>query len=105
MLTESVEIANTWKFRTVVFVILACILPLWPISIPLFLYLAYRSYIAGRPVDATEAPGASGVPQHVAEPYLSNKARGIAELHELYSSGALTQDEFDAEKKKLLAAQ
>ena len=42
------QIANTWKFRTVVFILLAFAIPrLWIITIPLYLYLAYRSYKAG----------------------------------------------------------
>lgn len=41
------EIADTWKPRTAVFVILAVVVPLWILTLPLFLYLAYRSYVEG----------------------------------------------------------
>lgn len=35
---------NTFKFTTVILIILGLITPLWPISLPLFWFLAYRSY-------------------------------------------------------------
>lgn len=41
------EIPNTWKGRTVVYAVLAFIIPLWIITLPLFLYLAYKSYKEG----------------------------------------------------------
>ena len=43
------ELARTWKFRTAVYLVLACAVPLWPLSVPLFLWLAHRSYLAGTP--------------------------------------------------------
>jgi len=36
--------ANTFKFSTIILLILGLITPLWPISLPLFWYFAYRSY-------------------------------------------------------------
>jgi len=36
--------ANTVKFTTIVFVLLGLFVPCWPISLPLFWYLAYCSY-------------------------------------------------------------
>ena len=44
---RSEDVANTWKFRTIVFVILAVVVPLWILTLPLFLYFAYRSYVEG----------------------------------------------------------
>ncbi len=41
------ERAKTFKFSTVIFIILGLIVPLWPISTPFFWYLAYRSYNKG----------------------------------------------------------
>ena len=35
---------GSFKFSTVIFLILGLIVPLWPISLPLFWYLAYQSY-------------------------------------------------------------
>lgn len=95
---EAGEVANTWKFRTVVFVCLAAVIPIWPISVPVFLYFAYRSYVAG----SAPAPGAGGAEEPVSAQ--QSKAQDIAAMHELLSSGALTQEEFDREKKKLLGA-
>ncbi|MDR0251116.1 MAG: SHOCT domain-containing protein [Burkholderiales bacterium] len=107
------EIADTWKFRTVIFVILAFVIPFWLITLPLFLFLAYRSYKAGKPVGDISA---AANPQHnlqhesafaldppPAIPVSSpSKAQEIAELHKLLEQGALTQEEFDQEKRKIL---
>ena len=41
------EQANSIKFFTITFIILGLIIPFWPISLPLFWYLAYRSYKKG----------------------------------------------------------
>lgn len=46
---EPGEVARSWKFRTVVWIGLALIVPLWPVTFPLFLWLAHRSYLAGSP--------------------------------------------------------
>jgi len=94
------EIANTWKFRTVVFTIIAFVIPLWLITLPLFLYLAYRSYVAGTAASST---GSSAAPS-VASASPASKAQEISALHALLSSGALTQEEFDVEKKQLLSS-
>ena len=42
--------ANSFTFSTIVFIILGLIVPIWPISLPFFWHLAYRSYKRG---DAT----------------------------------------------------
>lgn len=46
---EPGEVERSWKFRTVVYVALALFVPLWPLTFPLFLVLAQRSYLAGAP--------------------------------------------------------
>lgn len=100
--SSSGEVANTWKFRTVILVILAFVVPLWPVTLPLFLFLAYRSYKAGSEPQPQLVPAiASGT----AERNSAGKAQEIAALHELVAKGALTQAEFDAEKQKILGAQ
>ncbi len=43
----------TFKFRTIIYLALAFVIPLWPITFPIFAYLAFRSYQAGSPVEAT----------------------------------------------------
>jgi hypothetical protein len=96
------ELPNTWKFRTVVFVILAVCIPLWLITFPLFIYLAWRSYHAGEPAGTLqlEAPAESHVPP--AQGPAQSKAEQVAALHELLQRGALTQAEFDIEKRLVL---
>jgi hypothetical protein len=39
--------ANSVKFMTLVFVVAGLFLPVWPVSLPLFFYLAYRSFKSG----------------------------------------------------------
>ncbi|NCT82966.1 MAG: hypothetical protein GXC94_07490 [Comamonadaceae bacterium] len=46
---EPGEVERSWKFRTVVYVALSLAVPLWPLTFPLFLLLAHRSYLAGAP--------------------------------------------------------
>ena len=44
---EPGEVACSWKFRTVIHVALSLLIPLWPVTFPIFLLLAHRSYLAG----------------------------------------------------------
>jgi hypothetical protein len=39
---------ETFTFKVVVFFVLGLIVPLWPISLPLFWYLAWKSYKTGK---------------------------------------------------------
>ena len=74
--------ANSFSLATILFIILGLIVPFWPISLPLFWYLAYRSYRKGT------APAPS-----------------IADLHtaqELLDRGTITQDEFDRIRANVL---
>lgn len=87
------EVANTFKFRTVVYIVLALVVPLWLITLPLFLYLAYKSYLAG---DASAPGPAAGNGSS------ANVAAEIEALHRLVASGALTEAEFNAKKANLL---
>jgi len=41
------ETPNTFKFRTVIYIVLAFVIPFWIITLPLFLILAWSSYKAG----------------------------------------------------------
>jgi hypothetical protein len=40
---------NTIKLSTLMLFFIGCIFPLWPISLPFFWWLAYRSYRKGSP--------------------------------------------------------
>ena len=76
---------NTFSFATILFIILGLIVPFWPISLPLFWFLAYRSYKSGT------AP----VP-----------APSIADLQsaqDLLDRGAISQEEFDRIKANVLS--
>jgi hypothetical protein len=91
------EIANTFKFRTIVYIILA-LLPiplLWLITLPLFLYLAYRTYIYGKPSDH---------PSLRPPPSTLKIAEEIETLHRLFTNGVLSEREFQVQKTRLLGA-
>lgn len=42
--TTTVISDGNFKFSTLIFILLGIFIPLWPISLPLFWFLAYRSY-------------------------------------------------------------
>ncbi len=46
---SDIQEANSVKFSTVVFFMLGLLLPSWPITLPLFWWLSYRSYKKGGP--------------------------------------------------------
>tara|TARA_Y100000815_G_scaffold149180_1_gene134895 strand:- start:11861 stop:12100 length:240 start_codon:yes stop_codon:yes gene_type:complete len=41
--------ADTFKFSTLMWLIAGLIIPLWPLSLPLCWFMAYRSYKGGTP--------------------------------------------------------
>lgn len=45
VVTQTLTEERSFKFSTFAFIILGLIIPLWPISLPLFWFLAYRSYV------------------------------------------------------------
>lgn len=89
------EIANTFKFRTVIFIILSLIVPLWIVTLPLFLFLAYKSYVAG-------VPQTQIIEQSKPSMTLQNVASEIEALHKLFTAGVLSEAEFQTQKDRLL---
>ena len=85
------EIQNTFKFRTVIYLILGLIIPFWIITLPLFWFLAYRSYKDGIPENNTAVDKHS----HFDE---------LKKLKALLDDDVITPEEFDREKKKLLTS-
>lgn len=84
-LIMSKKAANTVKGETIIFVILALLVPLWPISLPLFGWLAYRSYKSGEP----EAG--------------SGSLEELQRAKQLLDAGAISPGEFDRIKTQTLA--
>ena len=81
---------NTFGFSTIAFIILGLIVPFWPISLPLFWYLAYRSYKSGS--DPLAKSFQSSPP--LAE---------LKDAQDLLDRGTITQDEFDRIKANILS--
>lgn len=71
-------------FKTIVFLLLGVIVPLWPISLPLFWYLAYRAYKRG-----------DGPKRSLAD---------LREAEQLFQSGTITKEEFDRIKADTLGS-
>ena len=76
---------NTFSFATVLFIILGLIVPFWPISLPLFWYLAYRSYRSG------------------AAPPTTTSLADLQNAQALLDRGTISQDEFDRIKADILS--
>jgi hypothetical protein len=76
------EQTNTIKFKTIIFIILGLIIPLWPITLPLFWWLAYKSYKKGS--DA------------------GHSLTDLKNAKDLLENGAINQEEFNAIKEKAL---
>ncbi len=74
---------NTVDIKTIMFLILGLIVPMWPISLPLFWFLAYRAYKKG------VAP----------PPSLSE----LADAQRLLDAGVISQDEFDNVRSEVLS--
>jgi hypothetical protein len=72
--------ADSIKFSTVLFIAIGLLLPLWPITLPLFFWLAYRSYRKGGPADVSL--------------YELQKAKALLD------TGGITQGEYDAIKAR-----
>lgn len=85
------EVANTLKPSTIIFIILALILPLWPITLPLFLWLAHKSYKGGE-VIAYKVEGQAN-------------NRSLDELdtaRKLLDAGTISREEFDRIKEQTI---
>jgi hypothetical protein len=77
--------ANTVKGETIIFIVLALLVPLWPISLPIFGWLAYKSYKKGEP----EGSNAS--------------LDDVQKAKQLLDAGAISQADFDSIKSKAFA--
>lgn len=76
------EQANTMKFSTIIYIALGLIVPLWPLTLPLFWWMAYRSYKRG---------GEAG-----------HSLADLKNAKDLLEAGAINQKEFDAIKARTL---
>lgn len=74
--------ANTFKFSTFIWIVIGLFVPLWPITLPFFWYLAYRSYKKG------DTP--------------SGRLADLQSAIELNRSGVLSDDELSQIKVKAL---
>jgi hypothetical protein len=76
----STQEENTIKLSTLMLFFIGCIFPLWPISLPFFWWLAYRSYRKGSPRQLSL--------------YEVEKAKALLD------AGGISQAEFDALKSR-----
>lgn len=76
------EQANTIKFSTIILIVLGIIIPLWPITLPICWWMAYKSYKKG-----SEA---------------GHSLTDLKNAKDLLEAGAINQKEFDAIKAKAL---
>lgn len=83
------EQKNTIKFSTILYLILGLIVPLWPISLPLFWYFAYRSYKSGAAVDLGQVSSISDLKQ----------------AQELFEAGVISAEELAEVKRGYFGAE
>ena len=88
------KVKNTFKFGTIIFLILGLIVPLWPISLPLFWFLAYGSYKSGKPFQQDMPIQSVTAVTELDE---------LKKLKALFDSKAITEEEFNIKKAQLLA--
>jgi hypothetical protein len=75
---------DTVKSETIIFIVLALLVPLWPISLPIFGWLAYKSYKKGEPEGSISS------------------LEDVQKAKQLLDAGAISQSEFDDIKAKAL---
>lgn len=101
--SETVVTGNedTIKISTVVFFVLGLIVPFWIVTLPLCWFMAYRTFKSGGGtpiVKNTSIPSMKELVGHKE----GSKLENIEKLKALLDSGALTEEEFKAEKAKIL---
>lgn len=79
------EESNTVKISTIFWIVLGLIVPLWPVSLPLCWYFAYRSYKRGEEIDKSATFNLSD----------------IKDAQDLLEKGAITEEDFDRVKSKV----
>lgn len=96
--------ANSFKFSTVIWIIVGLLLPLWPISLPLCFWMAYKSYQNGEhdEQDSSVTEKASAVAE-VIQPERDKALNTVKEAKELLDAGAITEEEFSKIKNEALA--
>jgi len=93
---------ETIKLPTVIFFTLGLIVPLWIVTLPLFWFLAYRDYKSpkGKPLFNTiDSLASSPAPKQTASQHYAS----LDKLAELKEKGILNEEEFSAEKAKILS--
>jgi uncharacterized membrane protein len=85
------EVSDTFKFRTIVYLVLGVFICWTIIGLFFFLALAYFSYKAGKPIKPVLIQASA-----------PSSAKELAELHQLLSVGAITKEEYESQKQKLL---
>lgn len=96
--------ANSFKFSTVIWIIVGLLLPLWPISLPLCFWMAYKSYQNGEQdeQDSSVTEKASAVAE-VIQSERDKALNTVKEAKELLDAGAITEEEFSKIKNEALA--
>lgn len=96
--------ANSFKFSTVIWIIVGLLLPLWPISLPLCFWMAYKSYQNGEQdeQDSSVTEKAPAVAEAI-QPERDKALNTVKEAKELLDAGAITEEEFSKIKSEALA--
>ncbi|MBK9990655.1 MAG: hypothetical protein IPP19_07990 [Verrucomicrobia bacterium] len=85
------EKANTVKFSTLMLLILGLFIPLWPISLPVCWYFAYKSYKRGEGIAGIDGDSGGG-----------SSLDEIKKAKALYDAGAIDLGEYEKIKRRHL---
>lgn len=97
---------NTFKFSTIIYIILGLIVPLWIVTLPLFWWFAYQSYKDG---SGTPLPSPTEANSNALDTISSPEVVKIysyddlEKIKDLMDKGIITEEEFEMEKKKILS--
>ncbi len=93
---------DTIKISTVVCFVLGLIVPFWIFTLPLFWFVAYKTFKSGEGTTIIKSESIKTKDKLGNGNSHNSKFDNLEKIKELLDSGVLTKSEFDTEKAKIL---